>query len=169
MRKRTPRRSSGGKERPQKASEDNRRRDPSGRATLRAAMPFPVPSSAAADADAATTSDILAGIRRRKAGRKRRRGVPAAAAGVVVLFSALCAALLWVGVGSFSPKQAAAGAGSTSTRGRGSSEVCFCVRPCSAREKRWCCAWTRAGSPSHRNIVTCLALSVPGGGPQVSW
>ena len=88
------------------------------------------PSPAAAgtagtDAADATASNILAGIRRRKAGGKKRRGIPAAA-GVVVLFSALCATLLWVGVGSFSHLPAAGGAGSNSTRGRG-SEVCVVI------------------------------------------
>ncbi|CAM9387344.1 unnamed protein product [Pylaiella littoralis] len=66
-----------------------------------------------------TTSNMLAEIRRRRGGVKGRSGV-SATAGIVILFSALCAALLWVGVGSFSSHRPAGGSGSNSTRGRGS-------------------------------------------------
>eukprot|EP00752_Nemacystus_decipiens_P004704 g4290.t1 len=88
--------------------------------SLLAATPSAGRTASSADADT-IPANILAGIRRRRrnGGGKKRRGIPTAA-GIVVLFSALCAALLWVGVGSFSPLQAAGGSGSNSTRGRGS-------------------------------------------------
>lgn len=72
-----------------------------------------------------STRKILAGIKRRKeAGSKRRRRMTAGA-GIVVVFSALCAVLLWVGVGSFSqlPATATAGFSASSAKGRG-AEVC---------------------------------------------
>lgn len=131
---------------------------------VKAAMSFllPSPANAAADTDGATTTgeSVLAGIRKRKGARKRRRGVPAAAAGIVVLFSALCATLLWVGVGSFSPRPAAAGAGSPSARGRG-SEVRVCIF-CALTRLRARFAFARYGVALDRGASVPLATRQKG-------
>ncbi|CAB1114939.1 unnamed protein product [Ectocarpus sp. CCAP 1310/34] len=88
------------------------------------------PSASDMDADT-STRNALAGIRRRKAGGGGWRRMPRA--GVVVFFSALCAALLWAGVGSLAqPPAAAGGARANSTRGRGGSESKTSTRASSA-------------------------------------
>ncbi|CAM9458333.1 unnamed protein product [Scytosiphon promiscuus] len=172
MSKRGPKRSSGGgKDRHVEAREPPgprgahlRDRAEGGRATHKGilgkgsmSLPLLLPRHGAGPPSGADTStrNILAGIKRRKEGGTKRRRRMTAGAGIVVVFSALCAALLWVGVGSFSQRPAAAaGFSNSSTKGPGTEGKARSSRKGSGPAAAAAAATTTAAAATAGNTKT---------------